>query len=168
MGNFGNGAWLVESDSGNDDWIGDHSGDPESLDSTQYTEGTDSWNAEYVTVEEAGEFVGDYEDIPGWTGIDTSMEEGHDMIKVTGTFQGTSFSNTVAKADALKEFFRNHSSLGDNAFYFVRRWDTDLYDQFPNEDRTMKKYMKAKFTKPPAVKIDNRVLEFSFILRSLW
>lgn len=164
MANFGNGITLAEDSGG---WVaGD---DPEDIDTTDFTaEGDDYWYAQYATVEHAGEVVMDFEDIPGWTGIDTSMEEGHDLIKVVGTYQGTSFSATQDKEDALQEFFRNHSSLGDSAFYLVKRWSADHYKKFPNEDRTMKKYMKAKFVAQPVTKVIQRVLEFSFVLRSFY
>jgi hypothetical protein len=168
MANFGNGVWLLESDSGNDDWIDDHAGDPELSDASLFTEGTDSWNIIYAKVERGGVFNADYEKIPGWTAIDVSIEEGADIIKVTGTFQGTSFENTQIKEDTLHEFFRNHSSLSDNSFYFVKRWDTNDYKRFPNEDRTLKKYCHVRFSAVPKTFIDKKVLHFMFTLISMW
>lgn len=163
MANFGNGVWLVE-DKGS--WVDN----PENLDTTDFTaEGDDYWYAIYANVEDGGSFVADYEDIPGWSATDISMEEGHDLIKVTGTYQSqTSFTATKEKGDALKEFFRNHSDLGDSTFYLVKRWDTDVYNEYPDDSRTMRKYCQVRFAAPPKIIIESRVLHFSFTLRSMW
>ena len=171
MANPGNGLWMAESDSGdNDDWITDHSGDPEDLDYSQFTEGDDilTFIDFYGTVEQAPSFKADYEDIPGWTHIDVSIEEGHDLFKVIGTFQASTFTLTQEKENLLQSFFREHSYLGDNIAHLIRRWDEDLYKKFPNASRTLKKYVPMKFTKPPVTKIVQRVLEFSFVVRSGW
>ena len=161
MVNPGNGVWLLEN-------TGSWKDDPEDVNISLFTEGSDLWYAEYADIEHAGEFVADYDDLPGWRGIDTSMEEGHDMIKVSGTYQGSSFTDTQTKENNLQKFFRKHSSLDDDAFYFVKRWSQDHYKQFPDQDRSMQKYMAAKFAKPPATKIENRVLSFAFVLRCMW
>ena len=165
MANFGNGGLLAEDSGG---WVaGD---DPEDIETTDFTaEGDDYWYAQYVHVDDGGRFSADYEDVTGWMATDISLEEGHDLIKVSGTYQDpSSMTNTVAKRDALKEFFRNHSSIGDSTFYWIRRYDEDLYDKFPNQNRTMKKYVPVRFTGVPTAKIRERVLYFSFTLRSMW
>lgn len=162
MGNFLNGIWLVENE-GN--WVDD----PETLDTTDFTaEGNDYWTAIYAQVQDGGVFVADYENLPGWIGLDTSIEEGADLIKVSGTFQGATFALTKAKMDALKLFFRNHSELGDPTFYFVKRWTTDSFNLYPNASRSQKKYCQVRFASAPKASISSRVLNFSFTLRSMW
>jgi len=162
MVNYGNGVWIVE-DSGS--WVDD----PETLDITDFgTEGDDNWSAIYTSVKNAPTFNADYEDIPGFSSIDMSIEEGHDLVKVTGTYQGATFDITKAKEDALQLFFRNHSALDDNDFYLVKRYTTDSYKLFPDASRTQKKYMKCRFSAPPESYIDERVLSFSFTVRSMW
>ena len=169
MGNFGNGLWLVESDDDdNDDWIGDHNGDPEDLDESKFNEGEDSWTVIFTLLEDIPTHTPDYDDLPGWTVVDVSLEEGHQIIRVTGTFQGDSFDDTQQKENDLQEFFRNHSDQGDNSFYVVKRWEADLYKKFPDADRDMLKYMIARFQRPPRSYISKKVLYFSFILRSMW
>jgi len=168
LANFGNGVWLVESDAtNNDDWITDHSGDPEELTITNYTEGIECWTVEYAHIERYGQANVDVQDLPGWFSIDLTFEEGHSLIKVSGTYQGTTFNATKEKGNNLMRFFRNHSDLSDKPFYFVKRWAEDEYELFYDENRAELKYMKAKFTNVPKFWIEERVLHFEFVLRSV-
>lgn len=164
MVNFGNGGWLVENK-------GSWKDDPETLDITDFgTEGDDHWFAKFLFVEGGGGFVADYQDIPGFTATDTSIEEGHNLIKCNGSFQGAngSYALTLAKENALELFFRNHSSLTDSKFYFVKRTDTDQYKLFPDQNRDQQKYCEVRFVGFPKTKIVLRVLQFSFTVRSMW
>jgi len=145
--------------------------DPETLDTTDFTaEGNDYWKAKIAHPEDGGGFVADYEDIPGWAATDTSMEEGHELIKVVGTFQGAggSYALTKAKKDALNLFFRKHSDLSDASFYYIFRTAVDQYDLYPDQNRSQKKYCEVRFVGKPKAKIVQRVLQFSFTLRSTW
>jgi len=164
MTNFGNGGIICE-DKGN--WVA--GADPETIDITNFTaEGTDYWFAEYSEVEDAPSFNADYEGLPGWTGISLSIEEGYQLIKISGTYQGATFAITQTKEDNLQKMFREHSALDDEDLYFVKRWSANSYKKFPNASRSLVKYMKCGFDSAPKTKITERVLNFSFTLRSLW
>lgn len=161
MANLGNGIGLAENSGG---WIPN----PENIDLINFTEGEDLWYAQYAKVEDGGIFTADYSNIPGWIAVNTSIEEGADVVKVTGTFQGANFAATKEKKDALKLFFRKHSSLGDSSFYFIKRWEANVFDLFPDEGRDQLKYFKAAFLGVPKAVISERVLHFSFSVRSIW
>lgn len=162
MATFGEGIWLVEDK-------GSWAEDPDTLDVTDFTaSGTDYWNIIYGLLTHGGSYKGDLEDLPGWTVIDISFEEGHDLVKVTGTFQGATFALTQAKGDELWEFFRNHTDLGDSTFYLVKDWGSSVYKKFPKADRSLVECIECRFGGAPKSHIENRVLHFDFTVRSAW
>lgn len=169
MTNFGKGPWLVESDDDdNDDWINDHTGDPELLNASLYTEGTESWNLIYYDMKRGGAYSLDIEDLPSWKTVDSSLEEGYTTVVLECTYQGANFAATLAKKMAIHQFHRTHTKPTDNPFYFVMRYDTDSYELFYNASRSEVKYMKCKFKNTPETYIEDRVLYIKMTLRSAW
>jgi hypothetical protein len=164
MANFGNGVWLIEDSGG---WVAGNN--PENVNSASFTaEGTDYWVVEYATPKRAPTINLSVEDLPGHFSVDTSMEEGFDMVKITGTYQGTSFTTgTLAKQNMLDKFCRNHSDLSDNPFYYVKRYEANYYELYYDSSRTERKYMKCLVSSYESY-IEERVLHFSISIRSCW
>ena len=162
MATFLEGVWIVE-DKG--DWVPT----PSTLDATDFTaSGDDYWNIIYATVKHGGSYKGDLENLPGWITIDISFEEGNSLVKITGSFQGTTFTLTQAKEDELYEFFRNHSDLGDPAIFLVKDWTGGVYKKFINPSRSKVPYMECRFAGMPKSHIADRILHFDIALRSAW
>lgn len=164
MTNFGNGFWLIRDEGS---WVA--GANPELVDILDFDDlEKEYWIVTIAHIEKAGNWGGDYSNIPGGTSLDLSMEEGNDLYKVNGTFQGTTFTLTQDKENYLDTMFRNQSSLSDATLYMVQRWSANLYKKFPDQDRSLQKFVPVRFMSKPKTKIKKTVLEFSMLLRSMW
>jgi hypothetical protein len=152
MANFGNGVWIVESDgTDNDDWISDHSGDPENLDASAYTQGDDAIYLNHCEKPKiAPKFnFSDIQDIYQASSLDASYSLGHFEYEIEFKHSSNTFSDLEQKMADIQDFMLNHSSSAHNATYLVIRRGTDGFIKFPDGSGTpgnRNKYIKGRMT----------------------
>lgn len=138
------GIYVMESESGSDDWVSDHD-DMKEVDISLFTEGTDCLYLPYTgnlrkisqyKVEMIDFFKGEAESV--------GIGEGHYVFKLRGRFGGTGESNRQLKMANCEEFFKRHLATGDNDIYLGYRKLNGNWEQFVDNNFNHKGYLKGR------------------------
>jgi len=163
------GLYIMESDSvGNDDWVTDHSHMKEA-DLDLFTEGDEYIYLPNITsLDRSPKFTFDVIDFFNGEGIDTSLAEGHDAIKVTGRFGGTEQAINNKMENFLKMFHLHLSSSQESVYLGIRKLG-EIWEPFIDGGLTVKYYLKGKFTTPKFKRSNiDRSANWEVVFRGVW
>ena len=135
--------YFVESNSDNDDWITDHAGDPDSLDLTNYTEGT-----EYCKLKMPERFVKSF--VTGMIIVDSgggnSYQERYERRSYSILSEG--IETSIYNADLVEKFFTipRHTAASNDTYkeyYLIIRFGASNYVNFTDNDGNRKEYCRG-------------------------
>ena len=139
--------YFIESDGGdNDDWIGDHAGDPDALDLTNYTEGTEYCKLEFPKrwkkIFNTGMNI-----YPSGGGVSFQLRPNRRFYQLLS--QGIETSR--ANGDLVEGFFTINRHTASSAttykdYYVIVRFGASDYVKFTDADGNRKEYCKGAVT----------------------
>jgi len=141
------GIYIVESNSA-ENWISDHSGNPELLDLDLLTEGVTYCRFEFVIDFDDDPTTGFYEEVfPGGSGFSIPLEERFTSVK----FSAIVPNNDHTTVKNIKKFWTYHTNFTDEKVYLFIRHSTDTFHPFYDsavKSRAELKYLPGNFQKP--------------------
>ena len=160
---------FVESDAtDNDNWIGVHSGDPDEIDWSTYTEGTEAIVFEKVTGKT-------YNSSPG--NLAQRRPGGNSYVERKGKrrydFNISAILNTIAEvnlADGFAMLPRHNEVSSFKAYYLIDVLAANTHKTFVDEDGNKKSYMKC-FIEPMSIRWnDSMSKQYNVTVRgvSIW
>lgn len=136
--------YLIESDAvDNDDWIGDHAGNPELLDIAPYTEGT-----EYAKLQIPKQFVKNF--ITG--AVVNTGSGGNQYVEMSAkrayALLAEGIETTVANADLVDEFCMSERHTSGivgvfKQYYLVIKLAVNSYVKFTDSEGNRQKYCRG-------------------------
>lgn len=140
------GITLLESDATrNDDWITDHSGDPDYVDLTKYNVSSridildrSKWKVNNLNTNWQTK-IGEVS-FPSDITVATPFGENTDAIMLDG------WAESMADANYIDDFIKEHNNLADKRIYLVINAGTEgtgSYKTFKDGDRVSQKYARG-------------------------
>jgi hypothetical protein len=157
------GITILESDgTDNQDWVG-AGGDPDTVDTDNFTVGTDLIHIWTQNTDPGWKTKINKSTFPGAFQIATPLEENDDMMVVTG------FVTDLATRNLIMKFAANHNNIADKPVYLVSRHGANSYEQFADSNRAMKDYVHGYITdvKRPFAQSENK-FNVTIIFQIVW
>lgn len=145
--NNGNGIYILESD--DDDWITDHAGDPGECDLDALTEGTDYiYLKNIVSTQWKGKDSWLDQTVGSGEYIQYNYGDDQEIYVVNARLADDTLTNLYAAAYKIMCFWKTHNRQTAPKTYLVNQFDTDVFEDFPNQDLTSKNYAEFKVSQP--------------------
>ena len=162
--------YLIESDAvDNDNWIGDHAGDPDHVLMTNYTEGT-----EYAEISKILGYSQNFRtgakvtDVGSGTSYEIKYGRRNYVVPFQGLVSSLASANKVQKICMID---RHTTTTGYKRYYLIIKFATGSYVEFVDNDGNDKKYCKGIVVPGGRIRwsdTDPLVWNVSLTFRSVW
>lgn len=162
--------YLIESDAvDNDNWIGDHAGDPDQIDMTNYTEGTEYAEiSKILGYNQAFRTGVKVADVGSGTSYETKYGRRNYIVPVRGLVSSLASANLLQKMCMIP---RHTEITGYKRYYLIIKFATGSYVQFVDNDGNDKKYCRGIVIPGGIIKWSDSeplVWNVSLTFRSVW
>ena len=135
------GLFILESDIGGDDWLGDH-GHIKEFDQVLATEGTNFIHLPYAgKMRKVPNFNKQIIDFFKGQGVDISLGTGHWIYTIEGRYGGTSEANRNDKMKNLELLYMKHINLSQGKLYLGYRMIGEVWHPHIDPNDAVKYYL---------------------------